>query len=479
MDFIHCFCIIKVMVKSYLYALTKEEYESLLIEKAKYYLSNVKLTDNEKEEYFKKLFDQVVKYAIDKSWFDSLSEEEKIKVEISDFVWRLKSETEETRELKYFLMHGDIDKTGEFCIDTSDVKTIAIKSEFEEKVKKYKAYVTSKIANVTFDPELTDKDIEDLVFKMIINEYARINANLVNYNFLMTFFASYYSNEFKVDIKDVSTIKTSILMFLLTTDYEKNKVKYDTYKFSNIDIEYIKGIKNGTKDDLTMRAENKEVSKIIRDAASHGEFYPSGTIKNRSDSNITSAIKIENSGLIPRMGLILEYEELEKFILTNLTEDTKEKYSFLVKLIEAEDIEKPLKSANKDALKQMLILLLNDIVQYNTEHHFKTESTTDEFDLSAFTFTNELDNGKDISNKINSKQKLMNIKNALGHDNVVWNGDTIELHNIWNGRRNKHIKATCNLSNLIMTFIGYSIYDFSIMSSSSIETYKKTHNKII
>ena len=100
MDFIHCFCIIKVMVKSYLYALTKEEYESLLIEKAKYYLSNVKLTDNEKEEYFKKLFDQVVKYAIDKSWFDSLSEEEKIKVEISDFVWRLKSETEETRELK-------------------------------------------------------------------------------------------------------------------------------------------------------------------------------------------------------------------------------------------------------------------------------------------------------------------------------------------------------------------------------------------
>ena len=131
MDFIHCFCIIKVMVKSYLYTLTKEEYESLLIEKAKYYLSNVKLTDNEKEEYFKKLFDQVVKYAIDKSWFDSLSEEEKIKVEISDFVWRLKSETEETRELKYFLMHGDIDKTGEFCIDTSDVKTIAIKSDFE------------------------------------------------------------------------------------------------------------------------------------------------------------------------------------------------------------------------------------------------------------------------------------------------------------------------------------------------------------
>ena len=127
----------------------------------------------------------------------------------------------------------------------------------------------------------------------------------------------------------------------------------------------------------------------------------------------------------------------------------------------------------------MLILLLNDIVQYNTEHHFKTESTTDEFDLSAFTFTNELDNGKDISNKINSKQKLMNIKNALGHDNVVWNGDTIELHNIWNGRRNKHIKATCNLSNLIMTFIGYSIYDFSTMSSSSIETYKNTHNKYI
>ena len=73
----------------------------------------------------------------------------------------------------------------------------------------------------------------------------------------------------------------------------------------------------------------------------------------------------------------------------------------------------------------------------------------------------------------------MNIKNALGHDNVVWNGDTIELHNIWSGRRNKHIKATCNLSNLIMTFIGYSIYDFSTMSSSSIETYKNTHNKII
>ena len=80
----------------------------------------------------------------------------------------------------------------------------------------------------------------------------------------------------------------------------------------------------------------------------------------------------------------------------------------------------------------MIILMLNNIVQYNIEHHFKeTESEIDNLDLSAFSIFDENNNGIDITANLTNKDKLMNIKNAIGHDNVTWNGDELIFINDW------------------------------------------------
>lgn len=122
-------------------------------------------------------------------------------------------------------------------------------------------------------------------------------------------------------------------MFLLDVDYENDSMN-EIYSFPNISISIIENRikRDGREDDFTVKAKGKKYAKILRDAASHGEFYPNDQRNNFSHVNFdihneeifreSSILRIENSKDIPRIGMNLQYGILHKFVMDNLSDDT-------------------------------------------------------------------------------------------------------------------------------------------------------------
>lgn len=459
---------------------TKEYYDQELITLSKY-LKNVKpeFIKSEIARFLKK----VEEYDLEKKQYDSLTNEEKMKLEIEEFQQDLRKEIIETSNIRFLLMHEKIhDDSNEYEYDTDYIKTLTIVSEFERKRKYFEKLLKEKIALLRFDPLISSDKENELVGRMLINEFGRLNNNLISYNYFLSFLSSYYKNDNVKKLSNFNSFKINMLMFLLDIDYEKNASKYENYSFPNISISIIENHikRDGREDDFTVKAKGKKYAKILRDAASHGEFYPNDQRNNfvhmnfkiqdeefMSESNI---VRIENSKGIPRIGINLQYGILHNFVMDNLSDGTKIKYDFLVKIIEANSFHDVIvKSSSKD-LEQMIILMLNNIVQYNIEHHFKeTESEIDNLDLSAFSIFDENNNGIDITANLTNKDKLMNIKNAIGHDNVTWNGDELIFINDWspsNLSRDTRApikrKIICNRQQLIEFLLQSDLYNFAI-----------------
>ena len=155
--------------------------------------------------------------------------------------------------------------------------------------------------------------------------------------------------------------------------------------------------------------------------------------------------------------------------MSNLSDETKKKYGFLVKIIESDTFENAISNCSKDDMNQMIVLILNNIIQYNIEHHYKeADSMIDSLNLSMFKFYDELNNGLDITSNLTNKEKLMNIKNALGHDHIEFVNDDIVLINDWSPTRprdtrpQKKNKIVCSKKDMIAFLLQNDLYQFSI-----------------
>lgn len=445
---------------------TKEFYDQGLITLSAY-LNNIEPEFRKKE--MERFLKKVEEYDLAKKQYDSLSDEERMKFEIEEFQQDLKREIKETRNIRFLLLHGKThDDSDEYNYDNDYLKTLTIASYFESKREYFEKILKDKIANLRFDPPLTADKEKELVQRMLINESRRLNNNLISYNYFLSFLSSYYKCGEVKQLSNFNSFKINVLMFLLNMDYEKNTSMYENYFFPDISISYIENHikRDGSEDDFTVKAKNKNYAKILRDAASHGEFYPNDQRNNLKESNI---VRIENSKGIPRIGMNLQYGIFHDFVKNNLSDETKAKYDFLVRIVEANSFEEVLNNCDNNALNQMFTLMLNNIVQYNIEHHFKeTEDEIDNLNLNMFSVFDENNNGIDITSILSNKDKLMNIKNAIGHDNIAWNDNELVLINDWAPSNSRDTRApikrriVCSKDQLIEFLLQNDLYNFAI-----------------
>lgn len=480
------------------YSLSTQEYYNQELAILTEYLKNVK--PEFKSEVMAKFLKRVQQYDAEKKQYDSLTDEQKMQFEIDEFQQCLQHEINESRNIRYLLTHGKLtDDSDDINYDPEFLKTVSIMTDFKMKRDFFETRLKAKVKDLGIDPPLSSNEEKELISRMLINEYGRLNNNLISYNYFLAFLSSIYGNNQKIDLSNFNSFKCNILMFLLDVDYEKNPQEYENYPFPNIPITFIANHvgKDNREDDLTVKAKSKRYAKILRDAASHGEFYPSDQRNNMAHMNLntrdeqlfkeTSIIRIENSSGIPRIGLNIQYRLLSDFVMSNLSNETKKKYDFLVKIIESNTFENAISNCSKDDMNQMIILILNNIIQYNIEHHYKgADSMIDSLDLSMFKFYDELNNGLDITSNLTNKEKLMNIKNALGHDHIEFVNDDIVLINDWSPTRprdtrpSRKNKIVCGKKDMIAFLLQKDLYQFSItnQAKNSIATTNKNSFKI-
>ena len=208
---------------------TKEYYDQGLITLSKY-LKNVKpeFIKSEIARFLKK----VEEYDLEKKQYDSLTNEEKTKLEIEEFQQHLREEIIETSNIRFLLMHGKIhDDSNENEYDNDYIETLTIVSYFERKRKYFEKLLKEKIALLRFNPPISSDKENELVGRMLINEFGRLNNNLISYKYFLSFLSSYYKNDNVKKLSNFNSFKINILMFLLDVDYEKNASKYENYSF--------------------------------------------------------------------------------------------------------------------------------------------------------------------------------------------------------------------------------------------------------
>lgn len=429
----------------------------------------------------KKFINSVIEYHKGKKKYDALTEEEKISLAVEEFQSFLRNEIEETKNLRFLLTTVKAKDESEEEKYNYYIKRFCILLNFEKKKQYFNDVFKDKISKLRFDPPLPDYKEAELIGRMLMNEYARLNNNLISYNYFLLFLNSYYKNKNTIKLSNFNSFKVNILMFLLDVDYEKNASTYENYSFLDIPISFIENHikKDGSEDDLTVKAKSKNYAKILRDAASHGEFYPNDqrnnfmhgryNIDDEKILNESSMIRIENSKGIPRIGINFRYGILYDFVMNNLSDDTKGNYDFLIKIVKSDSFEDAIIDCSLNDLDQMLVLMLNNIVQYNLEHHFKESiDEIDNLNLSMFSIFDENNNGNDITLNITNKEKLMDIKNAIGHGNIKWEDDKLVLVNSWQPSNSRDTrlptnrKIICNRKQVIEFLLQKDLYDFAI-----------------
>lgn len=324
---------------------------------------------------------------------------------------------------------------------------------------------------------LTTEEKEQLVNRMLIDESNRLYNNINNYRYFIHFLKHKKGIEDNQELLNLVCFKCNILMFLLDADYDDNKEKYSQYSFPDVELFYSENYRmNGEtglmeKDPLTLKGEAKDYVTTIRDAASHGEYYPSfvSTLdplasQEQGNSKQDCVISIENSKGIPRVWLDLKYETLYKFVTSNLSEDIKKKYSFLLKILETDDFDAAISNSSEDDFNQMLSFMTNSVIQYNLEHHYKdTNNLFELMDLPMFKVYDDLQNGKDVTLEIQKQKILSSIKNAIGHNHVIWDNGKFVFNNLWQSERGSSNKRVeCSANDLLFFLLNEGIYNFSI-----------------
>ena len=464
------------MNTSEIYKLSPDEYWNMLLQEKE-------AVDEEDQEYYMQEITRMFEaYKKIKSQYDNLSIEEKLKQEALGFSINLKQRAEEINKLEYLLQHyAGHEQTEKLNIEVDEEFIIQMHAELITRYKEYKNMLDEKLKQKIFNPPLTEEEIHNIIIQMINYEYKRINQNAVNYSFFMKLLLGHYKHGNIENIENQEFIKNCILMFLYECDFESNPSKYeqvDLHEFDNIKIISRESVyQNGSLDTMTIKARNRNFPKILRDASSHGEFYNMKGHSQNSDEKSYFVI-VQNSEVIPRITFAIPYRKLKNFILSNLSGEIKQKYPFLIKLANSDNLEDIVYSENgitQEMIKEIMVMMLYNIIQYNTEHHFKYADMHETIDVSKFTFTDMENNGQDITQELPQLKKLMNIKNAIGHDNISWNGEILELVNSWISNRGKsvNIKTKIYYNELLYMLMNQNLYTASI---TSIDLFNQKNN---
>lgn len=416
----------------------------------------------------------------------------RIKEILSDLIEQTKNQSNELSKINYVLRFDQYEPTKDLSPNEIDVKyekTSFIIYELKEKIKRFIIKINNRsnsdVTKHPLNPSLTSDEINKIAFQMMKNELFRLEQNITNYNFFLNtiLYLEEPSHTIKISTEEYKKIKINCLMFLLNCDYELDNSNYQNYQFSYKTKESIfvrksmfdNGKGQMVEDRFTIKANIKDVAKIIRDSASHGEYY--------YEEN--GSIRIENSEDIPRINMNISFVELYNYIITNLSEETKDKYKWLFSLLETDNIAEFINSNRdnkKEISKQLIVLSLFNIIQYNLQHHFKDESMHSKIDLSMFNFNNHLSDDKNITSELSEYDKLLIIKNAIGHGNIHWDSNFLILENRWirkrnkNNGKNKDIICSSAYLDILDFMCQQSLYHISTISQSEYAMYESSLN---
>lgn len=294
-----------------------------------------------------------------------------------------------------------------------------------------------------------------------LNQLHRVQYNTINYNTFICLMLSLLTNDKKyvsITNDNTDTFILSISSFILGMQYD--------YSINDISNEYFSEEVRQSLHTTRSNSINVSISKIIRNAISHGEYY----LHNKNGKEY---IKIENSGRIGKFfELEISYEEFLKHIKENYISAFKGNYPIflpLASMVESGLTYQSLKSDTKNSIISLLALNAFNIIEYNTQHHFKKISNLDSIlDISNFKFDcsqNSKYNGRNIT----VYELLENIKNAIGHGNINYNEKTSEIEfNNTNPHKNppEWVSTTkIHIINLIKFFGNQSLYNISTQTS--------------
>lgn len=218
---------------------------------------------------------------------------------------------------------------------------------------------------------------------------------------------------------------------------------------------------NEIKDYLKMKGfvENKDSQfKYMRNASSHGEFYPDFT----NESNIR--IIVEGNGVEKET---INYLDLIGFVENKLKLIGEDKnLNLYLKLFRSNNLTNTILNLIDAGKKELLIsnlciLSLFNIIQYNNENYFRIDkkdlekkSYLDSLDLKQF-FTASYDMGEK-----NNFEILQTIKNAIGHFNISFENGIFVFDN-----KMVNEQCMCSLGKLLLFITEDEIYNVTRATS--------------
>ena len=208
--------------------------------------------------------------------------------------------------------------------------------------------------------------------------------------------------------------------------------------------------------------------KAIRNAASHGEYYPN--LEKESDIRLI----VDNNG-IKRF----EYEYIDIIGIANkyidMLSDKNEIVMFL-KLFRTNNLENTVylclqdENSKNKLIETICILSLFNVIQYNNEKHFRdknensllkkmninfneSQNYLDKFDIGYYF--------KSSFNTASSDEVLQTIKYAIGHMKFKYNGQEF----IFTNPENHSQKCSCNIGKLLLFISEDEVYNLTISTS--------------
>lgn len=221
--------------------------------------------------------------------------------------------------------------------------------------------------------------------------------------------------------------------------------------------------------------------KTIRNAASHGEYFPK--LEKESDIKLI----VDNNG-IQRF----EYEYIDIIGIANRYVDMltdKSEIGMFLKLFRSNNLENTLylclqdESSKNKLIETICILSLFNVIQYNNEKHFRDkngDSILKKMNIDFNESQNYLDKinigyyFKSSFNPTSTDEALQTIKYAIGHMNFKFDGQEF----IFTNPENSSQRCSCSIGKLLLFISEDDVYNLT-MSTSYYERVLKTRKAIV
>ena len=233
--------------------------------------------------------------------------------------------------------------------------------------------------------------------------------------------------------------------------------------------------------DPSFKKDNNSQLKAIRNASSHGEFYPN--LKKESDIRLI----IDNYGIqrfefnyFDIIGIANKYISM----ISNQSE-----ISMFLKLFRSNNLENTIniclqdENENNKLIETICILSLFNVIQYNNEKHFRDKNTESILNQLGVNFDEpqnyleKMDVGHYFKTSFtanSSDEILETIKHSIGHMDFKFDGQEF----IFTNPRKPSEKCSCNIGRLLLFISEDDVYNLT-MSTSYYERVLKTRKAII